>query len=294
MRTQTQFTQIFDKLVAMQAKSTNIKSTIKSKLLSKDEKEFVTKNLDKFIKNFEKLERKIYLNKCNENNKKIADKFNISVKKYIALRVKSLDIVKCFNAGYSMGGVIELYMKKGVITQYLVGYDTRQEYSKSCRYKAIHGHNNIVLTVKQLEQIEIIGGIPTIKLSDDKITECLMLVGKGNKNNYKIEFEKGFLTKTYHGNSYQECVNWRNREYMQRLKERNPELATIEIEKRKREALNKFVGFEHSIKVGNCINGTKAFAQKHNLDMKFGYRLGYLVELEPTSHFVQKLFNNFV
>lgn len=298
MKTQTKFAQIFGKLILIRTKNSTVKSSMKSTLLSKDEKEFIAKNLEKFIKNFDKHDLKLREDEKFKQDKNDADYLKISVKKYRELKIKAYNICKCFNAGYSMGGSISLYIrqnkKSDCTLRYLENFDDRHEYSKNCRYKAIHGYNRITLTIKELEQIVIIGGIPTIKLTNDKISECLVLVGTGYKNNYNINFTKAFLTGTYHAKTYQECVDWRNKMYIQRLKERDSTLVARATDNRKRESLKRFVGFEHSIKVGNCEIGTKAFAQKHNLDIRFGYRLGYLMELEPTSPFVQKLINNFV
>lgn len=290
----TTFTQIFNKLVSIETKSVNIKSSIKTKLLSKEEKEFVTNNLDKFVKALEKREQKINEEILFNKDKIIADLYKISVKKYRELKQKANEICKLFDAGYSMGGTIILYCTKGLLRNKFGSYSNCQEYAKTSRYKATHGYNEIYLTIKELDQIEIIGGVPTIKLSKDKISECLNLVSKGKNKHYQIYFEKGFITKTFHGVTYQECKNWREKEYLQQLKQRNPILATKEIERRKQDALNKFVGFNHSIRVGNCVQGTKAFVQRHKLDANFGYKLDYLIGLEPNSIFVQKLFNNFV
>ena len=74
----TTFTQIFNKLVSIETKSVNIKSSIKTKLLSKEEKEFVTNNLDKFVKALEKREQKINEEILFNKDKIIADLYKIS------------------------------------------------------------------------------------------------------------------------------------------------------------------------------------------------------------------------
>lgn len=44
----------------------------------------------------------------------------------------------------------------------------------------------------------------------------------------------------------------------------------------------KFVGIQHSEKVGNCNEGAMAFAKKHNLNPEMGYTVEYLLSLEDT------------
>lgn len=217
----------------------------------------------------------------------------MSLKKYENIKEKGYAICNCFNSGYSMGGIIAVVINIDGKNIRLTQTDTREEYAKSSKYKATHGYNEFVLTIKQLEQIEIIGGVPTIKQDGNKIAKCLILLGRGSKNNYNISFQESFVTKDFHG-TYNECLAWRKKQYLQCLKERSGVLYNRLMMVRKEEVLNRFVGYKHSIDAGNCKVGTQAFAQKHNLDISFGYKLGYLFELDPNSYFVQRVFNSFI
>jgi predicted ATP-dependent endonuclease of OLD family len=95
-------------------------------------------------------------------------------------------------------------------------------------------------------------------------------------------FKEGFITSTYHSDTFDGCENWRKDEYLRKIKER------IFVNEN-RNVLTKFIGLKHSLKVGNCEIGTKMFAQRHNLDVNNGYRLDYLLSLEPNNIFVNKL-----
>ena len=277
--------QIFDKLVSTGVKVTNLKSASKSKLFTKEEKEFITTNFDKLVSKLKaKSTKDRELFEFNRD-KVVADLLKLSVKKFRELRDKANLICECFNAGYSMGGVIKLHLRRGDNYVTIGKYDNTEEYAKTSNYRAIHGYNDICMSLKELEQMVIIGGIPTIKLSKVKISECLMLIGLKQKSNYCIEFKKGFVTGDYHGFSYQECLIWRQEMVAKKLMQRNKNINSITN-------LNRYVGLNHSIAVGNCIQGTKMFAQKYNLNQEFGYRLDYLMQLEPNNPYLNRLVTN--
>jgi len=272
---------IIEKLVILNTDVHNFKKYFKTKYFTKEEIIFI-----KDSKTLEKDVIKFFIKKAKESKFKtdsgIANKLKISVKKYYSFLELGEKIAQCFDAGYSMGGIINVYVKHGENNVLVGTKNTKQEYSKSSKFKAIHGYNEIIISKKHFEKLEIIGGVPTIKLENSKISKCLMLIGKGHKNKYQILFKEGFITSTYHSDTFGGCENWRKDEYLRKIKERN-------FVNENRNVLTKFIGLKHSLKVGNCEIGTKMFAQKHNLDVNNGYRLDYLLSLEPNNIFVNKL-----
>lgn len=281
---------IFNSLVSMPSFSESRMKSCFNKL-SKEQKTFLEKGKNLFLLKkrcciyFHKLEKSAE----QEKEKKEAKQIGISHKRYIIILEKAQKIAKLYDAGYSMGGYINVYLKyinrstKKETYTYIAGYSNAQEYAKNCSYKAKHGSNQIYLTISEIESIEFVGNIPTIKgeLVAPKIYECSSLVGTGSKHNYNIVWEKGFLTSDYHASSIKQAQNWRKKMAEQLLSARRK---AIDIEAKKL----KFVGFEHSLKAGNCKSGTDAFIQRHQLDKDMGYQLGYIMSLER-SHFTERL-----
>lgn len=272
---------IIEKLITLSATVNNYEKLLKHKSFSKEEKEFIknSKTLNKLIlRYFEKVDKEIKFKKYSIN----ANKLKISVKKYLSFLNLGNEIANCFDAGYSMGGIINVYVKYKQ-EKILVGKrNSCEEYAKSTIYKAKHGYNEITIDKKYFERIKIIGGIPTITLEKEKISKCLMLISSGVKNNYKIYFKEGFITNNYHSESFADCQNWRKKEVLNKIKERT-------FKNKNKSILKKFVGFKHSLMVGNCEIGTKMFANKHNLNIEYGYTIEYLISLEPNNIFVNKL-----
>jgi uncharacterized protein YkuJ len=286
----TQLKTIFNKLVSLGATYKKHKSYINTKNLSKDEvvlakTKYSDLNQMFYLKDLADTKQRIF-----EQNKLEAGKLKVSVKKYLELKDKAYDVAKCYCMGYSMGNLIEVSVKVKDKTFTLNSFDTRDEYASSSKYKAIHGYYDIVLTVNELDSIQVIGGIPTIVLSKEKIAPCKCLLSNGNKNHFKIEMEDMFLTETFHGNTIESCQNWRGRETIKLKKDRIDKYSEQVKEEIKQKKLKRFIGFQHSINVGNCETGTKMFAQKYGLDISLGYSLDYLVSLEPNNVYLFYLF----
>jgi hypothetical protein len=205
------------------------------------------------------------------------------------LKDKAYYVAKCFNMGYSMGNLITVSVKVKDKTFTLNSFDTRDNYASSSKYKAIHGYYDIVLAINELDSIQIIGGIPTIVLSKEKIAPCKSLISKSSKQNFKIEMKDMFLTETFHGNTIESCKEWRRKRVIQLQKDRINKCSEQVKEEIKQKNLKRFVGFQHSINVGNCDTGAKIFAQRYGLDTNLGYRLDYLISLEPTNVYLNKV-----
>jgi hypothetical protein len=276
---------------------------IRSFLISykKDEREFYLKNKPAIFK-----ELQILINKKNEQLKsaellKESKEINIPVKKLIAYKTKANKIAACFNAGYSMGGTIKVILVNGkklvqqtgskvfskIDRKLQIGlYSNVAEYSNSCKYSATHSSHTIELTPGELDNIEIIGGIPTQKTENKKISNCFVWLGLGSKQTYFITKSKNFITSDFHCDSFEGCRLWRKRMAVNLLKNRHELIA---IADRFKAAQGRFVGLEDSLRVGNCVEGTEAFAQRHNFNINYGYNLGYLLSLEPNNHYLLRL-----
>jgi len=257
--------------------------------MPKIDKEFCLKNIQKVIECIKKIENIVLDAKIA---KELEGKtFGYSVKKYFKMKHKANEIAKCFRAGYSRGGTVNVYIKNN--TKVMIGGSDSRTYYKGSKYKPLHSNHSIIITKKELEQIKIIGGIPTIVLENKKISKCIMFVGSGNKNSYQIHKKEGFVTSSFHSFNMQECIDFRKKRVSQLLiireQKKNLDIFRAEqkilIEKKK----ISFVGFNHSISAGNCKTGTEMFISKHNLNKEFGYRLDYLIQLEPNNNFIKKL-----
>ena len=287
-------------------------------------------NLLSFLKSFKKEEKEFYLKKHTEILKELvnlihikeakntkaelvkeAKEIKVTAKKLAEYKVKADKIAACFNAGYSMGGSINVYLRNGkkmgetyaadengkldyskkvnklIDNTLLIGFNSdAKDYPRSSKYKATHSSHSIFLSVKEIEEIKVIGGIPTQILENKKIAKCISFLGIGNKHTYFIARKEQYITDNFHANTVLECENWRSQMAVRKLKER---LSKKTMEEKIQIAKGKFIGLIHSTKVGNCVEGSLQFAKRHNLNPDFGYNLGYLLNIEPTNTFLLRL-----
>lgn len=120
-----------------------------------------------------------------------------------------------------------------------------------------------------------------------KIYKCLYLITTSSKQHFEIVWASGVLTADYHSKTVEDCIKWRER------RAKALRIARI-TEKKKEEQLkrlkSKFVGFHHSLAVGNCEAGTEQFCKRHGLNKEYGYRLDYILSLE-NSTYTRRLIN---
>lgn len=191
----------------------------------------------------------------------------------IETELKKIDLKK-YTTEYSMGD--HKYLQ--LLGVNVLSDSTCEEYSNSSKYNATHGSINICFNASNLREMkgfifESIGGIDTfLQNTNDKIKKCFWIEQSGSKQHHTIKIKKGFVTAGFHAETLEACENWRNKE-AKRLK-------MIRLFDGK--SAQKFVGIQHSEKVGNCNAGTMAFAKKHNLNPKMGYTVEYLLSLEDT------------
>lgn len=186
-----------------------------------------------------------------------------------------------------MGCVVEIFLDKKII----LSQDTREYYSgRGNKYnKTIaHGYVSISFTKKEAKKMQLIGGVITIlgKNIDNHIKEATVILIEGNDYNTYLSRKKEYITAGYHGETIEDCHNWRKIE-AQKLQLKRKGLADSEIKMEL--AKYKYVGFKHSIMAGNCKSGTEQFAKQHNLNPKYGYNLAYLISLEPNNYYLQRM-----
>jgi hypothetical protein len=270
---------ISKKLLEMGCKSTNVKTMLK-KLPAIERKKWEGKE-GLIQKDLEAYERKKAIEARKAEIAKAAKEHGLSVKEYQVLHEKAKTILSDFHTGHSMGCYRTMKLEgKLFATDHIL-----QDYAKSCKYKPAYGGFVIDLTKKELREINEIGLVWTVKGKEvaPKVFEEKHLKPIGSKHNYSINWESGFLTSNFHAKTIEGAMAWRNIRAIQLLKSRNEKL-------NKEKLKTRFVGFEHSLKAGNCEPGTLAFCQKYNLDPKMGYRLDYILSLEEST-FTEKLFS---
>lgn len=87
------------------------------------------------------VEERYLRKKCNEN--KISFKAYENAVNCLELAVHSLQ------AGYSMGNSVQIKTGK----MWLINRDACQEYARSCKYRASHGHLSVRLTKKEFKEL---------------------------------------------------------------------------------------------------------------------------------------------
>lgn len=262
----------------------NLKSAISK--LPVAQKVFANKNFDKISKKLDLLETQKELKLKKEFIKKKAFAFGVSQKELLTLEDKALAILKEFDTGYSMGDYKELHINGSMF----LSCSTCRDYAKTCRFKPTHGSVIINLSLKELRSLVNIGGIWTIvgkRTSESKkVFRCKVLTELGSKGSYRVVMESMYLTSDYHAPSIEECLLWRD-QMVSRMRSRRTHA------NQERELLTKvktmFVSFEDSLKVGNCEIGSEKFCNRHGLDKTHGYRLDYLLSLEPNNSYLKRL-----
>lgn len=281
---------IFDKLIANGVWLSNMRTGINK--LPKREREYALENTEKIKKLFVKHNIKVdNKNRLIEARKKSALFKSVGIKNNKETRRILQLIAEEARTSHSMGCEVDVFVNdKRVYT-----YDSRQEYSNSCSYKAKHGWTKVFLTGREVNSMKYIGHVLTTsirKTKNPKVYSCKVLTFTG-KYDVTMKWKKMFLTKDFHAESIERAVEWRKqqaetlwnrrealRESFKRMRLHEEELNSVR---------NVFVGFHHSIKAGNCKVGTEMFAKRHNLNIDHGYTLGYLRELSPNNDFIKRI-----
>ena len=201
---------------------------------------------------------------------------NISVKNWADNRIiEKLDRI-AYNLpedGYSMGSKITVYFAglKGT-------HDTRQQYARSCSFKPTHGGYLLKLSVDDLRNIQVIGGLVTYihPGQKSKVKKCYWHSNTGSKQHFVLTKVSGYVYGGYHSLLKSTALE-KGTENIKRQKEAAKQKAISE--KMYKKALNSLYTFEDSLKAGNCEAGTRAFAMRCKIDLSKKHRGSKLLKL---------------
>ena len=182
-----------------------------------------------------------------------------------------------FSTAHSMGNYFRVYLNHKGNSVEIFSSHRLHTYAGKWRGSERYGSVSVCLNIKEAASIKKIGGLYTVELEDvaPKVKKVKVLLSKGVHNNTEIYWQEMYLTSGYHARTVEEALSWRQAQAVRLLESRGNEA-------KKRANLKRFVGFQHSIDVGNCEWGTKAFAQRHGLDLEGGYTVEYLLSLEDS------------
>lgn len=258
-------------------KSTNVRSflrTKKNKTLLGVNNQNLEKTIEKFSQWLEEKETDLLNKAIAEINKKEAKRLNISIKKLEEIEQKSSKILECFHTGHSMGCYRELIATKRNKLSFTKRHNsTLHEYANSSRYRATYGDLRLRISFQELEKLEKIEGIWTIKTGKGK---AKWLEERGSKQYHQVIWVEGWLYKDSHS-----TVSFAAAKLLQRKKDellKQKELTEKELIQQNK----RFVGVKHIKALGACDAGIKAFCQRHNLNSENGYNLGYLKSLNDS------------
>lgn len=276
--------EIISTLVDKGVTTNNVKSAIHK--LSTIQKRFANENVKKINEHLKKIEDKNAKILEKEHRKKKASGWGVSVRELGLLERKAQAILSSFWTGYSMGDYKRLLVNGHA---FATKNDCRS-YAKSCTFKPKRGEVTINLTMKEFRSITCIGGVWTIvgkeTKASNKVSHCKVLVHSGGRGSYEVVMKNMYLTSDFHTDTIEACLVWRS-EQAERL--RNSRVRV----NNERELLNRakelFVSFDDSLNVGNCKIGSEVFCNRYGLDKSHGYRLDYLLSLEPENTYLKRL-----
>ena len=199
-----------------------------------------------------------------QRDKAEAKRWKMSLREYTELQQKAERILNDFHTGHSMGCYRQLRLNGKVFAR----YNILEEYANSSRYTPTYGGLCIDLNKAELKRIEQIEGVWTIK---GKGNRAKWIESTGRKHRYEVKLVRGWLIGQSHAPTIEEA------ERLERLKAL-----------REKGIDGRFIGLKHIKQAGACMVGIKAFAERHGLNLKYGYNLKYLKELEDNS-FLNKI-----
>lgn len=174
---------------------------------------------------------------------------------------------------YSMGSKIEVWFKG------LNGIDDRRRYySKSFKYRAKHGFGRISLSLDELKNIQVIGGLVTYIYPSQKsnVKKCYWCEGVGKHSNFELIKREGYIYKDYHSLTRKNALK-----FGKQREETRKAIAKQEAIKNKvmAKAMRQQYNYNDSILAGNCEAGTRAFCLRLGLDTSKKYRGSYILKL---------------
>jgi len=204
------------------------------------------------------------------------------------IKQRLLKIAKALpDEGYSMGSFVKVRFNSICATD-----DRTQEYSNSCKYRAAHGIVELKLTIEDLRNIQIIGGLVTYIYPNQKskVKKCYWYTGIGRKQSFQLKKENGFIYAGFHALD-KNAAKLGGEANIRREKEK------IVLEKKFNKACRMQYSLQDAIDAGNCEAGTRAFALRLNLNTECVYRGNFLLkkatEKSPSSIVYIKQMINF-
>ena len=219
----------------------------------------ISKGIDVVINWLMQAEVKEEIRLKKQQDKAEAKKWKMSLREYTELQRKSKRILNDFHTGHSMGCYRQLRINGKVFAT----NNILEEYANSSRYSPTYGGLCVDLNKAELKRIEQIEGVWTIK---GKGNRAKWIESSGRKHRYKVNLVRGWLIGQSHALTIEEA------ERLERLKAL-----------REKGIDGRFIGLKHIKQAGACMVGIKAFAERHGLNLKYGYNLKYLKELENNS-----------
>lgn len=250
--------ELINLLVENAVKSTNLKSS-----LNAAERRIVEQHGFQKVKIWlEKLEAKKEAEHQKELDARRAKSFQLSVKKYLESMDKAYQILGSFHTGHSMG----CYRTILIANKSFQSNNTLQDYAKSSKYKATYGSLSIRLSKIEIQKIQNIEGIWTVLNKDGSAN---WLEEKGNKSHHSVNWIEGFCYKDSHSR-----ISLIDAKELQAIKQM--QIAT--------EVANnsQFIGFQHVRATGACMDGIRAFCNRHGLDINLGYNIGFLKSINDS------------
>lgn len=205
------------------------------------------------------IERKESNAKQSIEDAKKAKSFGMSKKEYLALSKKASGILSGFQTGHSMGCYRTLLLND-VPFQWNNSLDT---YAKSCKFKPTYGNLKISLNKKELREVKNIQGIWTIGNPDGS---AKWLQSSGSKSTFSVDWFAGYLFKDSHSDESLDAAK-----ALQGVKDVQKAAQSMRD--------GQFVGVAHMRAKGACMEGIRAFCNRHQLDQDLGYNVGYLKSL---------------
>ena len=184
-------------------------------------------------------------------------------------------------SGYSMGETKDFFVKVGNETICVSKSDTTQTYAKSCKYKPTWGYVKVVVSLSEVKDTFLNGGLITLITGKTKYKDIFhakyilwkydVYRGKMVVASLKPEWIDCFFTplyEGYHGLTIADCQQYiidRAPSPEQKKYERKNIKKAAQIFK---DVLEHEFVYTDSIKSGNCTAGSDAFCQRHNLTRK--------------------------
>jgi hypothetical protein len=196
--------------------------------------------------------------------------------------------------GYSMGE--QIYVNCG---RYTVTSDRRMHYPGG-KYKPTHGCYRLTLTHSEFLRTSVIGGLVTTiaPKQTGKVKACSWYVGHGEKKDFRLVKQDGFVCGTYHATTKKVALDGHKRILANAKRASANAKKYLKSQERYakmyKKALNMRYSFADSIEAGNCDAGTKAFALRCRLDMNKTYKGSYLLSMVDkyklsTGSFVERM-----